>query len=104
MEITFTAKTSELRRIQDLVKKHNLYFQGNPIVIEDRAVVSLEGNVESFNLFNTELESCRDTGSGFLFAPCVDLQHEICAAQSHNLYRDGRLVKCTCPCHRNRVS
>jgi hypothetical protein len=55
---TFRARTSDLLTIQQLVKRHGLRFDGNPLILGEIARVSvLADDVASFNAFNTELQA-----------------------------------------------
>ena len=55
MTQTFNTKPDALKRIQFLVKKHELRFCYNPIVDNNNARVSIEGKVENMNAFNADM-------------------------------------------------
>lgn len=43
MQATLYVPVSRLRQFQDLVKQHNLRFKGNPIIIREQAMITIDG-------------------------------------------------------------
>lgn len=44
MKTSMTIETSRLRQFQELVKRHNFRFRGDPMIFTDRAIVSIDGD------------------------------------------------------------
>ena len=57
MKQTMYVEKNHLRGIQYFVKKHDLRFEHNPLIITDqKAEIKLMGAVEGFNSFNKDIK------------------------------------------------
>ena len=54
IESSFYVDTLKIKKLQDLVKVHNLYFKDSFIIGDFRCYVVLVGDVENFNAFNRD--------------------------------------------------